>query len=167
VANFTRATEIDPDQGVVWAYLADAFQGLAGTKAGSERDEAMEQALAAYRKAVALNPNKAAFHNNYALALARGKKFEEARTELVKATELDSPNAGKYQLMLGSVLVLAGRNEEALSAFKNAAEAGNSEGYFHYGLGLAAQSSCNRRPDQPSSRDCRGPSEVSAACTRR
>ena len=82
VQAFTKASEMDPKQHVVWAQLAEACVGLGGTKTGAEQEAAMAKGLEAYGKAMELKPDDAGYHNNYALALAQGKKFAEAKAEL-------------------------------------------------------------------------------------
>ena len=141
VNSFRKASEIDPNHAVIWTSLADAFLGLAGTKTGADRDRATEQGLAAYQKALILNPEDAALHNDYALVLAKTGKFSDALAELNKTKLLDTPNAGKYSYFFAIVLQSTGRKEESLSAFKEAAEGGFVEGYFQYGVGLAAKAS--------------------------
>ena len=75
VASFTKASELDPKQVAVWAHLADSYVGQASKKTGPEFDATMAKGLEAYGKAIELNPTDAATHNNYALALAKAKKF--------------------------------------------------------------------------------------------
>ncbi len=82
VQQFTKASEMDANQNVVWAQLADSYIDLANTKTGAEHDDAMNKGLDAFQKAIALKPDDAAYHNNYALALAKSKKFDEAQAEL-------------------------------------------------------------------------------------
>ena len=52
VQQFTKASELDPNQNVVWAQLADAYIGLADTKTGAEHDDAMNKGLEAFQKAL-------------------------------------------------------------------------------------------------------------------
>ncbi|MGB9606334.1 MAG: carboxypeptidase regulatory-like domain-containing protein, partial [Bryobacteraceae bacterium] len=52
VESFTKASEIDPKQHVVWAHLADAYIGLAGTKSGAEQEAFLTKGLEAYQKAL-------------------------------------------------------------------------------------------------------------------
>ncbi len=134
VASFTLASQLDASEGVIWADLGESLLGLFGTKTGSERDQAMDQALSAYGKAVSLMPADAAFHNNYGLALARAKRFDESTKEIGSALRLDSGSAGKYYFTLGAIAITAGRNDDALASFKASTEAGNLEAYFQYGL---------------------------------
>jgi tetratricopeptide (TPR) repeat protein len=141
VESFSKAGELDPNQHVVWAHLGDSYIGLAQSKTGADRDTAMNQGLEAWTKAIALAPNDAGYHNNYALALARANKFPEAEAELQKAATLDPPNAGKYYYNLGALLVNSGKNEPAADAFKKAIEAdpNYAEAHYQYGLALMAK----------------------------
>ncbi len=141
VESFTKASEIDPKQHVVWAHLADAYIGLAGTKTGAEQEAALAKGLECYQKALEIKPDEAAYHNNYALALARAKKFDEAQAELTKAAQLDPANAGRYYYNLGALLVNSGQNEPAGEAFKKAIEAdpNYADAHYQYGVSLMAK----------------------------
>jgi hypothetical protein len=141
VASFTKASELDPKQHVVWAQLAEAETNFAGTKSGADADAEMQKGLGAYAKAIELKPDDAGYHNNYALALARAKKFPEAQAELTKAATLDPPNAGRYYYNLGALLVNAGQNEPAGEAFKSAIEKdpNYADAQYQYGVYLLSK----------------------------
>jgi tetratricopeptide (TPR) repeat protein len=139
VTSFTRASEIDSNSAPVWALLAQAYLGLAGTTAGSGQQQALSKGAEAYRRAIALKPDDAALHHGYAFALARANRFDEAQTELTTAARLDPSNAGKYYFTLGAAMLTAGRKEEALGAFKRAADAGYADANYHYGVLLATK----------------------------
>jgi tetratricopeptide (TPR) repeat protein len=141
VASLTKAAEIDPKQAAVWSYLAEANVGLAKTKTGEEQQAALGKGLEAYQKALELKPDDAAAHNNYALALAQGKKIPEAQAELTKAAQLDPTKAGQYFYNLGAVLVNTGQAEPACDAFKKALDAdGNyAEAQYQWGNCLFAK----------------------------
>lgn len=141
VAAFTKASEFDPKQHVVWAQLAEALMGQAGTKTGAEHDALTAKGLEAYGKALELKPDDAAYHNNYALALARAKKFPEAQAELTKAAQLDPPNAGRYFYNLGAVLTNIGQIDPAGEAFKKAIEAdpNYADAQYQYGIYLISK----------------------------
>jgi tetratricopeptide (TPR) repeat protein len=141
VTNFAKASELDPKQNVVWAQLAEAEVNLAGTKSGADADTEMKKGLDAYAKAIELKPDDAGFHNNYALALARAKKFPEAQAELTKAATLDPPNAGRYYYNLGALLVNAGQNEPAGEAFKAAIDKdpNYADAQYQYGVYLLSK----------------------------
>ncbi|MGH9665083.1 MAG: tetratricopeptide repeat protein [Bryobacteraceae bacterium] len=141
VQAFSKASEMDAKQNVIWGNLADAYVGLAGTKTGAEQDAAMSKAAEAFNKAIELKPDDAAYHNNYALALAKMKKFDEAQAELTKAAQLDPPNAGKYYYNLGAVLVNTGQIEPAGQAFKKAIDAdpNYADAQYQYGVYLISK----------------------------
>ncbi len=143
VAGFTKASEVDAKQHVVWAQLAESYSGLAGTKTGAEQEAALVKCTEAFQKAIELKPDEAAYHNNYALALARAKKFDEAQAELTKAAEIDPPNAGRYFYNLGAVLVNIGQMEPAGQAFKRAIDAdpNYADAHFQYGVYLVSKAS--------------------------
>jgi tetratricopeptide (TPR) repeat protein len=143
VTNFTKASELDPKQHVVWAQLAEAEVNLAGTKSGADADTEMKKGLDAYAKAIELKPDDAGYHNNYALALARAKKFPEAQDELTKAATLDPTNAGRYYYNLGALLVNAGQNEPAGQAFKAAIDKdpNYADAQYQYGVYLLSKAS--------------------------
>ena len=141
VQQFTKASEIDANQNVVWAQLADSYINLANSKTGPEHDEAMNKGLDAFQKAITLKPDDAAYHNNYALALAKSKKFDEAQAELAKAATLDPPSAGKYYYNLGALLVNNGQTEPAGQAFKKAIDSdpNYADAQYQYGIYLIAK----------------------------
>lgn len=141
VENLNKASEIDPKQPAVWANLGDAYLGLAATKTGADFDATTQKGLDAYAKAIELKPDDAAAHNNYALALAKAKKFPEMQAELKKAVELDPPGAGKYYYNLGALLVNNGQSEAAGDAFKQAiaADPNYADAYYQYGVTLVSK----------------------------
>src|SRR5258708_18737812 len=141
IQSFGKGCEIDPNQNVIWANLADAYIGLAATQTGADQTASMTKGLEAYQKAITLKPDDAAYHNNYALALAKGKKFDEAQGELNKAAQLDPGSAGKYYYNLGAVLVNTGQMDPATEAFKKATEAdpNYADAQFQYATALSAK----------------------------
>jgi tetratricopeptide (TPR) repeat protein len=140
IEKFNAAAELDPTQLAVWSNLATAYQELAKTKTGADFDTNMQKALETYGKALALKPDDAGLHNNYALALAKDKKFPEAETELQKAAQLDPPNGGKYYFNLGALLVNAGQYDPAGEAFKKAIELTPTYADAYYQLGVCLSS---------------------------
>ena len=141
IQNFQKAIEIDPNQHVVWAQLADTYVNKAGSVGGPARQEALEKAIEAYRKVLELMPQDAAYHNNFGLVLARAGRLEEAQAELKKAAELNPAEAGKYYYNLGAVLVNTGKQDEAMQAFKMAIDADPTyaNAWFQYGMALLAK----------------------------
>jgi tetratricopeptide (TPR) repeat protein len=143
---FQKGVELDPTQNVIWANLADAYVGEAGVKTGDDQQAALNKALEAYSKAIALKPDSPGYHNNYALTLAKVKKFDEAQAELNKAVELDPPQAGRYYYNLGAVYVNNGQSAPAEAAFKKAIEANPdyADAQFQYGSALSARLSTDK-----------------------
>jgi tetratricopeptide (TPR) repeat protein len=141
VESFVKASELDPTQLAVWAQLGEAYVSLAATKTGAEFDQNIGKSITAYTKALELKPDDAATHNNFALALAKGKKFPEMQAELRKAAELDPANGGKYYYNLGAILVNSGQNEPAGEAFKKAIELTPTyaDAYYQYGVTLISK----------------------------
>ncbi|MBZ5608678.1 MAG: hypothetical protein LAP38_10495 [Acidobacteriia bacterium] len=141
VEAFQKGAEMDANQHVIFANLADSYTGLATTKTGAEQQAALDKSLDAYQKAITLKPDDPAYHNNFALALARDKKFSEAQAELNKAAQLDPPNAGKYYYNLGALLVNSGQTAASEEAFKKAIEANPdyADAQFQYATALSAK----------------------------
>jgi tetratricopeptide (TPR) repeat protein len=138
---FQKGAELDANQHVIFANLADAYVQLAATKTGADQQAALEKGLDAFQKAIALKPDDPAYHNNFALALARDKKYDDAQAELNKAAQLDPPNAGKYYYNLGALLVNSGQIAASELAFKKAIEANPdyADAQFQYATALTAK----------------------------
>jgi tetratricopeptide (TPR) repeat protein len=138
---FQKGVEMDPNQNVIWANLADAYVGQAGMKTGADQQAALDKAGEAYSKAIALKPDSAGYHNNFGLTLARSKKFDEAQAELNKAATLDPPNAGHYYYNLGAVYMNAGQAAPAEAAFKKAIESNPeyADAQYQYASALSAR----------------------------
>jgi Tfp pilus assembly protein PilF len=141
VENLVKASTIDPKQVAVWGSLADAYIGAAGTKSGAEAEPLYQSGFDAFRKAIELKPDDAAYYNNFALALAKDKKIDDAKTNLDKAAQLDPGGAGKYFYNMGALLVNSNQNEAAGEEFKKAitADPNYADAQFQYGLYLAAK----------------------------
>jgi tetratricopeptide (TPR) repeat protein len=138
---FQKGVEMDPNQNVIWANLADAYVGQAGTKTGADQQAPLDKAVEAYSKAIALKPDNPAYHNNYALTLAKAKKFDEAQAELNKAAQLDPAQAGRYYYNLGAVFVNNGQAAQAEVAFKKSIDTNPdyADAQFQYATALSAR----------------------------
>jgi len=141
VGSFAKAAEADPKQHVIWNQLAEAYVQMSKTKTGDEQSAILGKAFEAYNKAIEIKPDEPGYHNNYALALARIKKFPEAEAELAKAAQIDPPGAGKYFFNLGALLVNTNQPEPAAEAFKKAftADPKHAESYYQYGVIMMAK----------------------------
>lgn len=139
VRAFERANEIDSNQMSIWAHLGEAHLGMA-KDAGGLNQSKVDRGVQAYRKAVELKPDEAAFHALLGRALAMSMKFDEAELETKKAAQLDPAAAGAYWYNLGALATNANRLEEAGSAFQKASEAGYDDAHFQFGLYLFTKS---------------------------
>jgi tetratricopeptide (TPR) repeat protein len=141
ITSYEKASTLDPAQHVVWGRLGDSYSALAKTKAGSDRDQLLDKANAAYLKAIEIKPDATEYHINYAISLANAKKIPEAQAELAKAIALDPTQAGKCYYNLGAVLTNTGQTDAALEAFKKAIDAdpNYADAYYQYGITLMAK----------------------------
>lgn len=146
ITNLTKASMIDDKQIAIWSALADAYVGSAGTKTSADAAGQYDKAFDAFRKAIdltaTLSPTEqAAYYNNYALALAKGKKLDDAKTNLDKAAQLDPMGAGKYFYNMGALLVNSNQNEAAGDEFKKsiAADPNYADAYYQLGLYLTSK----------------------------
>ena len=147
IQQFTKAGELGPTQHVVWSHLADAYISRAATKSGADQQADLAKGVEYYKKAIELKPDDPAYHNNYALALAKTKNLTEAQAELTKAAQLDPPSAGKYYYNLGATLVNAGQNDPAGDAFRKAIETDPNYADAYYQLGLVLLAKATTAPD--------------------
>lgn len=141
IDSLTKASTLDPTQLAVWSNLATAYDNLGKSTKGPESEAASTKADEMYKKTIELKPDDPNIHNNYALLLARQKKFKEAEDELAKASALDPPGAGKYYYNLGAILVNTGQNDAAGEAFKKAlaADPNYADAHYQYGIFLTGK----------------------------
>lgn len=144
VASFTKLSEAEPKQAIVWVNLAAAYVGLAGAKTGPEAAFTLQKGLDAYAKVVELKPEDASAHRIYAVALAKAKRIPEMQAELKRCADLAPANAYEAYYNVGAVLTNAGENDAAAEAFKAAIAAApdepkNAEAYFQYGIVLVGK----------------------------
>jgi tetratricopeptide (TPR) repeat protein len=147
IQQFDKASQLDPKQHVVWSHLADSYISRGGTKTGADQQADYAKGMEYYQKALELKPDDPAYHNNYALVLAKTKKLDEAQTELTKAAQLDATNAGKYYYNFGAILVNAGQNDPAGEAFKKAIAADPNYADAYYQLGIVQIGKATTTPD--------------------
>lgn len=143
---FNKAAKLDDSQVAVWTGLADAYIGSAGQKTGADASALYDKGFDAYRKAIALKPDDPAYYNNFALALAKDKKMDEAKMNLAKAIQLDPPGAGKYYYNMGALLVNGSQSEAAGEEFKKAIDADPTyaDAHYQYGLYLTSKATTDK-----------------------
>ncbi len=143
---FNKAAMLDATQVAVWTGLADAYIGAAGQKTGADASVLYDKGFDAFRKAIALKPDDPAYYNNFALALAKDKKIDEAKANLDKAIQLDPPGAGKYYYNMGALLVNGSQSEAAGEQFKKAIDADPTyaDAHYQYGLYLTSKATTDK-----------------------
>ena len=121
------AAEKDPNQHIIWAKLAEAYD-LAGRN---------DDAINAYQQAIAAKPDVPGYYNNLGNVQARSGKVDEARASYTKSAELDPPNAATAWRNFGISLYNAGRLKEAVEPLKKASELDSKNPQVWYLLGAA------------------------------
>ncbi len=121
------AGEKDANQHLLWAKLGESYD-LAG-----RNDEAID----AYKQAIAAKPESAGYYNNLGNVLARAGKVDDAHAAYLKSVELDPANAATAWRNFGIVLYNNGRMKEAVDPLKKASEIEPKNAQTWYLLGAA------------------------------
>jgi adenylate cyclase len=121
---FTRAAELDSSYARAYAGIADCDSYLYMTY---HMDVPIDGILATAEKALALDPNLAEAHAARGVALAAGKRYEEAEAEFEKAIALN-PNSFEAYTFYARACFAQGNIERAGALFERAGEI-NPEDY--------------------------------------
>jgi hypothetical protein len=133
----TAANRIDDTRDLVWFKLGDAYRLSALRQAdAAEMQKRFDSAIAAYQRAIAINPAMGAYHNNLAEAYSKSKKIDSALSEYAIAAQVDSSGAASYIFNMGAVLTNAGRANDAISAFTLAIKLDPSKADAYYWKGV-------------------------------
>jgi tetratricopeptide (TPR) repeat protein len=124
------APEKDPNGHLFWARIGEAYD-LAGRN---------DEAINAYKQAIAAKPEIASYYNNLGNILGRSGKIDDARAAYTKSAELDPPNAALAWRNFGISLYQAGRMQEAVEPLKKSIEIDpkNAQTYYLLGACLVA-----------------------------
>jgi tetratricopeptide (TPR) repeat protein len=98
--------------------------------------EALNEAIAEYRKAIELNPKDAGLHINFGIALQEHGKLDEAVAEHSKAIALN-PKDALAHINLGLALHDQGMLDEAINEYRTAIALDPKDPRFHSNLGIA------------------------------
>jgi tetratricopeptide (TPR) repeat protein len=146
IDSLNKAGEMDPSQVAIWNTLGDAYRGLGRAQTGDDRTKDFDQAIAAYRKSLAIRED-AGVYNEIGNLYGSEKKFPEATEALSKAAQLDPSMAAKAYFNMGANLVNGGQPAKAAEYFKKATDAdpNYSEAWYQYGSLQMMQGSVNAK----------------------
>ncbi|MDQ3809078.1 MAG: protein kinase, partial [Chloroflexota bacterium] len=116
---FVRAIEIDPGYARAYAGMADCYSWLYMYLEASEAN--LEQADAASRKALELDPDSAEAHASRGHAISLSKRFDEAHAEFETAIRL-APTLFEAHYLYARACWAQGLLEEAARHFEDACE---------------------------------------------
>lgn len=124
------APEKDPNQHLFWARMGEAYD-LAGRN---------DEAINAYKQAIAAKPDNAGYYNNLGNVLARTGKIDEAKAAYEKSAELDPANAGLAWRNFGISLYQAGKMQDAVEPLHKATQVDpkNAQAWYLLGACLVA-----------------------------
>jgi tetratricopeptide (TPR) repeat protein len=124
------APEKDPNQHLFWARMGEAYD-LAGRN---------DEAINAYKQAIAAKPDNAGYYNNLGNVLARSGKIDEAKAAYEKSAELDPANAALAWRNFGISLYQAGKMQDAIEPLQKATQADpkNAQAWYLLGACLVA-----------------------------
>jgi len=121
-----QASQLDPNQDLVWFNLGDAQRGA----------KKYPDAIASYQKAIAIKPTAGAYHNNLADAYAKSGQVDKAIQEYSAAAAAEPANAGTYYFNEGAVFTNTGKVDEAIAAFDKAIQADPTKAAAYYWKGV-------------------------------
>ncbi len=140
IQSMTEATQVDPNQDLIWFTLGDAYSSAARNTAKTDRAAAKQQfaqAADAYQKAIAIKP-LADYYNNMAQALAAEGQTDEAVKAYNQAAQIDPTRSAMFMYNIGAVQTNAGKVDDAIETFKKviAADPNRAEAYYQLGVNL-------------------------------
>ena len=139
-----QATQVDPNQDLVWFSLGDAQRGA----------KKYPEAIESYQKGIALknaSPDKAhlgAYHNNLADAYAKSGQTDKAIQEYNAAATAEPANAATYYFNEGAVFTNTNKSDEAIAAFDNAIKADPTKAAAYYWKGVALMGKATTKGDK-------------------
>jgi tetratricopeptide (TPR) repeat protein len=132
-----QATQVDPNQDLVWAYLGDAQRG-AGAHATdpAARTKYYQDAVESYTKALAIKPNNGPYLGQIGDAYAKAGQTDKAVESYAAAAQADPQNAAQYYYNEGAVLTNAGKSDDAIAAFDKAIQLDPTRADAYYWKGI-------------------------------
>jgi tetratricopeptide (TPR) repeat protein len=131
-----QATQVDPNQDLVWAYLGDAQRGA----------KKYTDAIESYQKALAIKPTNGAYMGQLADAYAKAGQTDKAVEEYTAAAQADPTNAAAYYYNLGAVLTNTGKTDDAIAAFDKSIQLdpNRADSYYWKGVDLIGKATTGK-----------------------
>jgi Tfp pilus assembly protein PilF len=131
-----EVTAAEPTKDLLWAYLGDADRGA----------KKYPEAIEAYQKALAINPNSGAYHNGLADAYAKSGQTDKAVAEYAAAAQAEPANAATYYFNEGAIFTNSGKVDEAISAFDKTIQTdpNRAEAYYYKGINLMSKATTGK-----------------------
>ncbi len=137
-----QATQVDPNQDLVWGYLGDAQRGAAAHSTDPQaKTKGYQDAIESYQKALAIKPNNGPYMAQLADAYAHTGQTDKAVEQYAAAAQADPANAGTYYYNEGVVFTNTGKSDEAVVALDKAiaADPNRADAYYLKGQALIAK----------------------------
>jgi predicted O-linked N-acetylglucosamine transferase (SPINDLY family) len=128
-----RAARSAPSGAAAQASIGDAAMQCFAKALREHQAGRAVQAVAAYRQAIALDPNRPEFHNNLGLMLQALNKLPDAAAAYRKAIAL-APGMREAHFNLGLALAAMGRPADAAAAYRQALALMPEYAELHYNL---------------------------------
>ena len=131
-----QATQVDPNQDLVWAYLGDAQRGA----------KKYNDAVESYQKALAIKPTSGAYMAQLADAYAKTGQTDKAVAQYAAAAQADPEHAAAYYYNEGAVLTNTGKVDEALAAFDKSIQLDptRADAYYWKGVDLIGKATTGK-----------------------
>ena len=127
VRQLQLAGEKDPGQPAIFGNMGVALAAL----------KKYDEAVAAYRKSLALKPDDAPTQALLSLGLANAGKVDEAIVAVAEVAKLDPALAGQSYYNVGAILTNRGKAKDAVELFKKAVAVDSKNAPSYYQLGIA------------------------------
>ena len=137
----TQQIKVWQNSEILWNYVINNFPKSVPTaylNLGSAHiiKGRLDEAIAAYKKALVINPNFADAHTNLGIAYGRKGRLDEAIHEYKKALAIN-PNSANAHSNLGTAYGAKGLFDEAIAEFKHSLALNPNNAKAYYNLGAA------------------------------
>ena len=104
------------------------------------------EAIEAYQKALAINPNSGAYHNGLADAYAKSGQTDKAVAEYNAAAQAEPANAATYYFNEGAIFTNTGKVDDAIAAFDKTIQTdpNRAEAYYYKGINLMSKATTGK-----------------------